>query len=301
MSGLFALVEAGGTKFVLGVARAWDDVLRIERVPTTTPEATLHRTVAFFEEAAGEFGRFDAAGIGSFGPADVDPRSHDWGRILSTPKPGWSHVDVAGPIGRALGCPVGFDTDVNGAALAEARWGAASGAAVSTYVTVGTGIGGGVVVGDRPLHGARHPEMGHARPERHPHDRDFVGVCPFHGGCFEGLASGPAVKARWGATLSDLPQDHEAHEIVAFYLGQLAVMQQALLSPDRIVFGGGVMATDGLLGRVRRAAADLANGYFGVDRSGYEDLIRSPGLGDRSGLLGALVLAEHAAAERAFG
>ena len=292
MSRLYALIEAGGTKFVVAVARSHDEILRVERIPTTSPGATLGQTIAFFQSASAEFGAFDAVGIGSFGPVDVDRHSPTWGHITSTPKPGWSGVDVVGVIGGALGCPVGFDTDVNGAALAEARWGASQGASVSTYVTVGTGIGGGVVIDGKPLHGARHPEMGHVRPERHLRDRDFPGICPFHGACLEGLASGPAISARWGATLSDLPQDHEAHSIVAFYLGQLVIMQQGLLSPRRIVFGGGVLGAHGLLPRIRAAASDLANGYFGLSGSEYDDLIRPAGLGDRAGLLGALILAE---------
>lgn len=291
MSGLYALIEAGGTKFVLAAARSKNDILRVERIPTTTPGDTLGRALSFFHEAEADYGPFDSAGIGSFGPADVDRVSPGWGRITSTPKPGWSGIDIAGSIGNALRCPVGFDTDVNGAALAEARWGASLGASVSTYVTVGTGIGGGVVIDGRPLHGARYPEMGHIRPERHPRDQDFPGVCPFHGVCLEGLANGPAIMARWGATLSDLPRNHEAHEVVAFYLGQLVVVQQAILSPGRIVFGGGVLGVDGLLSRIRDAAADLAGGYFGMDRAGYDALIVAPGLGEKAGLLGALVLA----------
>ena len=291
---LYALIEAGGTKFVVAAARSRDDILRVERIPTTTPGDTLGRTMAFLHNAQAEFGTFDAAGIGSFGPADVDRASPGWGRITSTPKPGWGGIDIAGSIGSALRCPVGFDTDVNGAALAEARWGASRGASVSTYVTVGTGIGGGVVIDGKPVHGRSHPEMGHARPQRHPLDRDFVGVCPFHGDCFEGLASGPAILKRWGATLSDLRADHEAHGIVAFYLGQLVLMQQAMLSPERIVFGGGVLGTEGLLLRIRDAAADLADGYFGLVRRDYDDLVVAPGLGERSGLLGALVLAVSA-------
>lgn len=291
MSRLYALIEAGGTKFVVAAARSKDDILRVERIPTTTPGETLSLTLAFFHSAGADFGAFDAAGIGSFGPADVDRNSPGWGQITSTPKPGWSGIDIAGSIGTALRCPVGFDTDVNGAAMAEARWGASRGTSVSTYVTVGTGIGGGVVIDGKPLHGRRHPEMGHARPERHPRDRVFAGVCPFHGACFEGLASGPAIKARWGATLSDLPHDHDAHDIVAFYLGQLVVMQQAMLSPEQIVFGGGVLETDGLLPSIRSAAAAIAGGYFGMDGNDYEDLVVAPGLGERSGLLGALVLA----------
>ena len=291
MSGQYALIEAGGTKFVVALARSRDEVLRVERIPTTSPGETLGRTIAFFQDALAEFGAVDVAGIGSFGPVDVDHRSSTWGHITSTPKPGWNGVDVAGAIGSALGCPVGFDTDVNGAALAEARWGAAQGTSVSTYVTVGTGIGGGAVIDGQPLHGARHPEMGHVRPQRHPRDHDFPGVCPFHGACLEGLASGPAIMARWGKTLSELPHDHEAHEIVAFYLGQLVVMQQGLLSPERIVLGGGVLGTEGLIPRVRSAAAILASGYFGIDRDGYDDLVQAPALGERAGLLGALALA----------
>lgn len=294
MSRLYALIEAGGTKFVVAVARSRDEILRVERIPTTSPGATLGQTIAFFQNASAEFGAFHAAGIGSFGPVDVDRHSPTWGHITSTPKPGWNSVEVAGAIGGALGCPVGFDTDVNGAALAEARWGASRATSVSTYVTVGTGIGGGAVIDGKPLHGARHPEMGHVRLERHSRDHDFAGVCPFHGACLEGLASGPAIAARWGATLSDLPQDHEAHEIIAFYLGQLVVMQQGLLSPERIVFGGRVLGVAELMPRIRAAATTLANGYYGLDRPGYDDLIRAPGLGERSGLLGGLVLAEAA-------
>ncbi|MHA6724210.1 ROK family protein [Sphingomonas sp. RS2018] len=291
MTGSFALIEAGGTKFVVGVARSQAEVLRVERIPTTTPSETISRSLDFFAKAQAEFGKFEAVGIGSFGPADVDPRSRTWGHILSTPKPGWDQFDLAGTVGRALDCPVAFDTDVNAAALAEAHWGAAAGTSISTYITVGTGIGGGVVLGERLVHGANHPEMGHAMPGRHASDTGFAGVCPYHGACFEGLASGPAIKARWGATLSELPQDHEAHEITAFYLAQLVIMQQAMIAPDRIVLGGGVMETRGLLERVRCTTAELARGYFGHDRASYEDLIRQAGLGNRSGLLGALILA----------
>lgn len=290
---LFGCIEAGGTKFVLGVARAHDKVLRTQRIPTTTPQEVLDAALAFFGAAEGDLGAFTAFGIASFGPVDLDRRSPDWGRITDTPKPGWSGTDLAGAFGRTFDCPVGFDTDVNGAALAEHLWGAGVGADVATYVTVGTGIGGGALVEERPLHGARHPEMGHIRPRRHPRDRDFAGTCPFHGDCLEGLASGPAIQARWGCSLSDLPPDHEAHEIVASYLAQLVVTQQALLSPRRIVLGGGVMATPGLVDRVRAEAARLGAGYFGTHD--YAALVVPPGLGERAGLLGALALAQRAA------
>jgi len=289
---LFGCIEAGGTKFVLGVARDPDTVLRTARIPTTTPDETLAAALEFFTAAQAEWGAVDALGIASFGPVDLDRSSPGWGRIVDTPKPGWSGTDLVGPFARALDCPVGFDTDVNGAILAESLWGAATGADIAVYVTVGTGIGGGALVEERPVHGSRHPEMGHILPRRHPDDRDFVGTCPFHGDCLEGLASGPAIAARWGASLSELGPDHPAHDIVAYYLAQLVVAQQALLSPRRIVLGGGVLGTPGLLDRVRDHAARMANGYFGTHD--YATLIVAPGLGDRAGLLGALALAQRA-------
>lgn len=289
---LFGCIEAGGTKFVLGVARDSDTILRTARIPTTTPHETLHDALAFFISARKEWGAFDAFGIASFGPVDLDRLSLTWGRIADTPKEGWSGVDLAGPFAHNFECPIGFDTDVNGAILAESLWGAAIGADIAIYVTVGTGIGGGALVEERPMHGARHPEMGHMLPRRHPQDMEFPGVCPFHGCCLEGLASGSAIQARWGHSLSDLPQDHPAHEIVAYYLAQMVVAQQAFLSPRRIVLGGGVMGTPGLIERVRVAAGKLAAGYFGP--LGLGELVVPPALGDQAGLLGALALAQRA-------
>lgn len=290
---LFGCIEAGGTKFVLGVSRAPDQVLRTLRIPTTTPRETIDAALAFFGKAEEEVGAFTAFGVASFGPVDLDRRSPAWGRITDTPKPGWSNTDLAGVFGRRFNCPVGFDTDVNGAVLAESLWGACVGSDVAIYVTVGTGIGGGALVEERPLHGARHPEMGHMRPSRHPLDRDFAGTCPFHRDCLEGLASGPAIQARWGCSLSELPSGHEAHDIIASYLAQLVVTQQALLSPRRIVLGGGVMSTPGLIERIHAEAERLAGGYFGTHD--YATLVVPPDLGDRAGLLGALALAQRAA------
>lgn len=286
---LFGCIEAGGTKCVLGVATGPEAVLRTARVPTTSPDQTIGAALDFFRAAAADFGAFAAFGIASFGPVELDLRSPGWGRIGDTPKPGWSGADMAGPFERAFGCPVGFDTDVNGAILAEHLWGAAQGADVAVYVTVGTGIGGGAIVAGRPVHGLRHPEMGHMLPRRHPDDLDFAGICPFHGDCLEGLASGPAILARWGMSLSELPPGHPGPAIIADYLAQLVVAQQAILSPRRIVFGGGVLATPGLLDRVRARARALGSGYFGDDSG----LIVAPGLGERAGLLGALALAQR--------
>lgn len=285
---VYGCIEAGGTKFVLGVLSSPADTAPTLRVPTTTPEETIQACLAFFAEHAPAQG-YAAFGIASFGPVDLDRLSPNWGHITETPKPGWRSTNLAGPFAQAFACPVGFDTDVNGAVLAEHQWGAAMGVDVATYVTVGTGIGGGALVEGRPLHGARHPEMGHYLPARHARDT-YVGGCPYHGACLEGLANGPSVTARWGKSLSELPQDHEAHEIIAWYLAQAVVAQQALLSPRRIVLGGGVMQTPGLLGRVRDAAGRLGNGYFGAAVD-YEQLVVDPALGTRSGLLGALALA----------
>jgi fructokinase len=279
----FGCIEAGGTKFVLGIAETHDAILTTTRIPTTNPEDTIAAVIEWFKAN----GPVDAIGIASFGPVDPDPASPRWGFITETTKQGWSGTDFAGRIGHAFNVPVGFDTDVNGAALAESRWGAAQGDDVAVYFTVGTGIGGGGVINGAPLHGAQHPEMGHIMPRRHPEDIDFPGVCPFHGDCFEGLASGPAIKARWGASLSELPTDHPAHKIIAWYLGQLAMSVQTVLSPRRIIFGGGVMATPGLLEAMRSEAMRLAKDYVTI-------IIEPPALGDQAGLLGGLALAQAA-------
>ncbi|RHW16675.1 ROK family protein [Sphingomonas gilva] len=283
---LYGCVEAGGTKFVLGVASGPDRVIATKRIPTTTPAETLGRMRDWFAEHT-----IAAFGIGSFGPVILDRADPAWGHIADTPKPGWSGADMAGALS-GFAAPVGFDTDVNAAAIGEARWGSGQGAASLVYLTVGTGIGGGAAIGGRPVHGARHPEMGHVRVSRHPDDAGLAGICPFHGDCAEGLANGPSIIARHGASLSELPADHPAHMIEAHYLAQLVQNVVAVLSPQVVVMGGGVMATPGLIDRVRGEYARLAAGYF----ASPADLIRAPGLGDRSGLLGALALAM--AAER---
>ena len=284
---LYGLVEAGGTKFVLGVAHGPDEVVAVARIPTTTPA----ETIAAMTDWLASHGPLAAVGIGTFGPVEVDRASPHWGRILATPKAGWSNTDLVGPVAARLGCPVGLDTDVTAAALAEYRWGAGQGQPSLLYFTIGTGIGGGAVIGGKPLAGVSHPEMGHIRLPLHPADADFAGTCPFHGACLEGLASGPAITARYGVSLSELPADHPAHEIVAWYLAHAVIAAQAMFEPGRIVLGGGVMGTPGLLARVQAQADRLGNGYF---RGKASEVVVRPGLGDRSGLLGALALAEAA-------
>lgn len=284
---LYGLVEAGGTKFVLGVARGPDEIIATTRIPTTTPAETIP---AMCDWLAGH-GALAAVGVATFGPVEVDRSSPQWGHILGTPKAGWPNTDLVGPLVERLGCPVGLDTDVTAAALAEYRWGAGQGQPSVLYFTIGTGVGGGVVIGGRPLAGVSHPEMGHFHLPLHPADAEFTGVCPFHGTCLEGLASGPAVKARYGISLSELPSDHIGHEVVAWYLAHAVMTAQAMFEPGRIVLGGGVMGTPRLIERVRAEAERIGKGYF---RGKASETVVLPGLGERSGLLGALALAQAA-------
>jgi len=280
----FGALEAGGTKFVCAVG-AGRELAAEMRIATTTPGETLAAAIAFFQAHA----PLAAVGVASFGPIDLDPRSPTHGFITTTPKPGWASTDIVGPLRRALGVPVGWDTDVNAAAVAEQRWGAARDAAGVVYVTVGTGIGGGAVVNGRPVHGLVHPEMGHARI---PHDRaadPFAGACPHHGDCWEGLAAAPALAARWGRPPETLPDDHPAWALEARYLALGLVNVILTLSPPRVVLGGGVLARAGLLERVRGEVTALIGGYVRSPE------IVAPLLGDRSGVLGALALAQDLA------
>ena len=288
---LYGCIEAGGTKFVVGIVAAPDTILEAARFDTISPQQTIGEAVKWLRSAQSRHGALSAVGIASFGPLELDRAAPNWGHITATTKPGWSNSDFGALVGRELGLPVGFDTDVNGAALAEARWGAGQGQKISVYVTVGTGIGGGAIIEGKPLHGLTHPEMGHILPQRHPDDVGFGGICPFHGDCLEGLASGPAIKARWGASLSELPADHQGHAIIAWYLAQMVVTLQSVMEPGRIILGGGVMATPGLIERVRETATLLGKGYF---RGNTDEVIVSPALGDRAGLLGGLALAQDA-------
>jgi fructokinase len=290
---IYGGIEAGGTKFVCAVATGPDDIRAETRFSTTTPEETIERAKAFFEEGARE-GPLAAIGIASFGPVDPNPDSPTFGYITTTPKEGWANIEFASRISRALGIPVGFDTDVNGAALGEHHWGAAQGLDTFIYLTVGTGIGGGGLVNGRPMHGLIHPEMGHVRLPRHAHDF-FPGVCPYHGDCLEGMATGPALEARWGQRPETLPADHPAWEMEAHYLAYGLVNFICTLSPQRIVMGGGVMEQSHLFPLIRQKVQSLLNGYVQspaiLDQiDGY---IVPPALGKRAGVLGAIALAQE--------
>ncbi|WP_271438186.1 ROK family protein [Pontixanthobacter luteolus] len=283
-TGLIGGIEAGGTKFVLAVGHSPTEIIARHEIPTESPANTLAQAAAWLES----HGQIDAIGIASFGPVELDQSSPRWGYITNTPKPGWANCDIAGFFAERFGVPIGFDTDVNGAALAEHQHGAGRDASSLAYITVGTGIGGGLILGGKPVHGAAHPEMGHIYPRRHSHDMNFEGTCPHHRDCLEGLASGPAIKARWGASLSELPSDHIAHEIIADYLAQIAHSLIAMTAAEAIVMGGGVMKTPRLLDRVRKRASELSAAYFPGQA---KHKIVAPGLGDQAGITGAMLLA----------
>lgn len=285
---MLGAIEAGGTKFVLAVGPSPDRITARRTIPTRDPETTLAEAAEWF---AGQ-GGLSALGIGSFGPVELDRTSPRWGFITTTPKPGWADCDIAGYFARALGVPVGFDTDVNAAALAEhAASGSTSGSLA--YLTVGTGIGGGLVLNGQPVHGIAHPEVGHIYPRRHPDDRDFPGTCPSHGDCLEGLASGPAIMSRWGTSLSHLPAEHPGHAIIADYIAQACHTLFASVAVAEVVIGGGVANTPGLVARVAERARQLDHGYL---PGGTRHRIIAPRLGGDAGITGALMLAQRALA-----
>lgn len=292
MSDLFGGIEAGGTKVVCAIGDGLGSLHARTQFPTTQPEETIQKAVDFFRQAQAEHGRLAAVGIGSFGPADVDPQSPTFGYLTTTPKPGWQDVPFLQRVRDALDMPVGFDTDVNAAALGEARWGAAQGLTDFVYLTVGTGIGGGALVNGELTHGMIHPEMGHMLI---PHDvaaDPFAGACPYHGDCLEGLAAGPALEARWGQDPKSLSQEHPAWELEARYLSLGLANLVLTLSPQRIVMGGGVMKQQQLFPLVRARTVEALNGYVEAAQilEGIEAYIVPPGLGDNAGVLGSLAL-----------
>ena len=281
---MFGAIEAGGTKFVCGIGTGPDDLKTIQ-FPTTSPQATLAIAIEFLRGQSR--GELRAVGIGSFGPIDLHSTSLTFGYVTSTPKAGWQNYNLAGTVRDALAVPVGFDTDVDAAALGEARWGAAQDLSDSLYLTVGTGIGGGAIINGRVLHGLVHPEMGHIRV---PHDLasdPYPGCCPFHGDCLEGLASGPAMQARWRIAAEDLPPDHRGWALEAHYLAHGLANWVLTLSPQRIVLGGGVLRQAQLFTRIRQELAKLLNGYVRAPEltRDLDQYVVPPLLGDRAGVL----------------
>ncbi len=283
-----AAIELGGTKINIGIGDHPDRLIAQTTIPTTTPGETLAAVEAFLDAHRVDF---RAIGIASFGPVALDPDRPDWGCITATTKPGWSDTPIAAPLAAAFGVPVAFDTDVNGAALGEYRWGALAGAAVGIYLTVGTGVGGGIVIDGTPLHGLVHPEMGHVRIKRALED-GFAGICPFHHDCLEGLVAGPAVFARLGATLSDVTADDPGRARVLDDLGQALANFVVTLSPTRIVIGGGVAKAPGFHAQVAKAMHHWLGGYVADPALARGDYIVPPLLGDRAGIAGGIALAQ---------
>jgi fructokinase len=293
---LYGAIEAGGTKFVCAVGTGPEDLKAQARFPTTTPKETLARCIDFFRAQP----KVEALGIGCFGPIELRRGAPLYGHVTTTPKPGWGNADIVGPLQQALGVPVAFDTDVNGAVLGEARWGAAQGLDTAVYVTIGTGIGGGALVGGRLAHGLVHPEMGHLLLPREPDDLTFNGDCPFHGArCWEGVASGPAMMARWGKRPESLPADHPAWDLEARYIASALTTLVLVLSPDRLILGGGVMQVEQLFPLVRKHLTKSLCGYVQADAiiTGIDQYVVPPLLGQQAGIVGALALAEQAARE----
>jgi fructokinase len=293
---MYGGIEAGGTNFVCAVGSGPASIEARVEFETTTPGETMDRAVEFLRPHRE---RLAAVGIASFGPVDLHPGSPTYGFITTTPKPGWTNTDLLGAVHRALELPIAFDTDVNGAALGEHRWGAARGLDTFLYLTIGTGIGGGGMVDGALLHGLVHPEMGHMRLPHDPQADPFAGICPFHGDCLEGLASGPALEARWDQPAEDLPAGHPAWPLEAHYLALAVVNLVCVLSPQRIILGGGVMNQRILLPLIRKEVQALLNGYVQAPEllDGIDGYVVPPALGDEAGVLGAIALGQRAAAQ----
>jgi fructokinase len=299
---MYGGIEAGGTKFVCIIGTGPEAILETARIDVAGPTETIGAAAAFLRRAVDAGVELDAIGIGSFGPLELrqgHPR-HGW--ITRTPKPGWSGTDLVGPFASEFGLPVGFDTDVNAAALAEGRWGAARGLRSFIYLTLGTGIGGGAVVEGRLLHGLVHPEMGHLAVPRRPGDT-FAGSCPFHGDCFEGMASGPTIEARFGrrAETLDGADRAAATALVAFYLAAGVCSLVYALAPERIVVGGGLSAIPGLVDAARSELVAQLAGYPGLPEHRRETFLVTAALGGLAGPTGTLILAEAAAVAAAGG
>ena len=284
-------LEAGGTKMVLAVYE--EDGTELERLtlPTETPEMTMPPMIAFFRRHG-----IDALGVGSFGPLDLNPASPTYGFITSTPKLAWKNYPLLKNLLDGRNIPAAIDTDVNAAIIAEAELGAARGCQNAVYVTIGTGIGGGVYANGQTVHGLLHPEVGHTLLRPHPLDPNPRGVCPYHESCLEGLAAGPAIGARVGGDAKNLPDDHPTFEIEAFYLAQMCVNLITTLSPERIILGGGVMQRSRLFAQVREQTVRLLNGYIQAPAiTGHiDEYIVSPQLFPVSGLVGSYLIGKKA-------
>ncbi|WP_407371232.1 ROK family protein [Carnobacterium sp.] len=283
---MYGAIEAGGTKFVCAIS---DEQLEIKErisIPTTTPEETLKQVFDFFDQYT-----LTSIGIGSFGPIDVNEKSATYGYVTSTPKTAWKNFDFLGAVKQRYDIPVAWTTDVNAAAYGELKKGSAQGTESCLYLTVGTGIGGGAVVDGKVLSGFGHPEMGHLLVSMHPDDY-FEGVCPYHGNCLEGVAAGPAIEKRYGKKGHELAEDKKVWEIEAFYLAQALVNYTLILSPEKIILGGGVMKQTQLLAMIKEQFTQLMAGY--VATPSLDEYIVTPELEDNAGITGCLLMAIEA-------
>ena len=289
-------LEAGGTKMVCAAGDENGTIFDKETIQTARPEETMPQVTAFFSERIGRFGKIEALGIGSFGPVDLKAGSETYGFITSTPKQNWQNYPLLPTLQKALNVPARIDTDVNVAAFAESKRGAAKGLSSCVYVTVGTGIGGGLVVENQLVHGLVHPEFGHFWLRPHPKDPAPRGFCPFHDGCLEGLATGPSIEKRWGVRAEFLPPDHPAWRLEAYYLAQMCVTAILVFSPEKIILGGGVMKQTHLFEPVRKQVREMLNGYVKhpMILETIDAYIVPPGCGNDSGIIGALLLGANA-------
>lgn len=285
---MYGGIEAGGTKFVCAVS---DEGVIVEKIsiPTTAPEETLKQVFDFFDQY-----ELEAMGIGSFGPIGIDKSTDSYGYVLATPKKGWTNYNFLGSIKEHYDIPVAWTTDVNAAAYGELLKGAAIGKKSCIYLTVGTGIGAGVVIDGNIFSGIAHPEMGHIWVKRHPDDT-YEGTCPYHKDCLEGLAAGPSIEARTGIKGQDLPQDHPVWDMQAFYIAQALVNYTLTLAPEKIILGGGVINQDHLLHKIRQQFVELMGGY--METPPVSEYIVRWGLPNESGIIGSLLLAEHELAQ----
>lgn len=279
-------IEAGGTKFVIGIGNEQGVIEDRISIPTERPEPTLAKVIEYFSDK-----QVDAIGVGTFGPINIDPTSPHYGHVTTTPKPGWSGYDFLGAMKRHYDVPYGWDTDVNAAALGEAVWGAARGLDSCVYYTFGTGVGLGIYTEGKLVHGLVHPEGGHVMTRRHPDDQ-YEGFCPYHGDCLEGVAAGPAIEHRWKVKGSELPIDHPAWQMEAYYIAQAVAGTILMLSPKKVILGGGVMKQGQLFPLIRTEVLKQLNGYVNAEAivTSIDQYIVPPGLGDNAGLSGALAL-----------
>lgn len=284
-----ACIEAGGTKFVCALGHSDGHIEHRTSIPTTTPDETMAKVIEYFQQYADEF---KSIAVGSFGPIITDPKHHDFGMITSSPKQAWQGYNMVQILKKEFSMPVYLDTDVNAAAAGEFMWGAAKGLDSCLYITVGTGVGAGAVVGGKTLQGFSHPEMGHILVRRHPDDLDFSGACPFHNDCLEGLVSGPALAKRLGQSGEDIADDDPSWPIVANYLAQALMNYILILSPHKIIMGGGVMQQSHLLPMIRTEVQELLNNYMTDDLilTDIDNYIVAPKLGNNSGAKGVIAM-----------